>query len=261
MAKSIYGANEWGVDGKISCFGGCRNDCRYCYSKNRETKRFKRIEDWAKMKVRPADVYRVRKFLGTVMFPTNHDLVPEVFAECRIVLQYLLAAGNTVILVSKPHFQCIKPLVDTLGAYKERLIFRFTIGCTSQTLLNYWEPAAPSLSERIRCLRYAFEHGYRTSVSAEPVLDWDHLDDLVEKLAPITNESLWIGMMNFRSYFPTIKTNEDKLMHDSIKKGHTKEQLQSVFNRHKGNPLIRWKSSIAKILGIDACGKKVEGTV
>ena len=75
------------------------------------------------------------------------------------------------MVVSKPHLPCIETICSQMPAYKQQITFRFTVGLLDDDLRAFWEPGAPSFNERLASLRHAFEAGYQTSVSAEPLLE------------------------------------------------------------------------------------------
>ena len=68
-----------------------------------------------------------RQFSGVVMFPTTHDLTPEVLPVALTVLRNLLAAGNQVLIVSKPHRAVIRTICRECNGCKKQIQFRSTI--------------------------------------------------------------------------------------------------------------------------------------
>ena len=78
-------------------------------------------------------------------------------------VKQLLDNGNDVLIVSKPHLECIQRLC-TLPS--EHILFRFTIGAYDDDTLRFWEPGAPPYDERLASLKYAFDAGFKTSVNA-----------------------------------------------------------------------------------------------
>jgi hypothetical protein len=66
------------------------------------------------------------------------------------VLGKLLEAGNEVLIVSKPHLDCIRAICDEFesfrnildvfeGYHRYRMVFRFTIGACDDRILSLWE--------------------------------------------------------------------------------------------------------------------------
>jgi DNA repair photolyase len=172
MAK-ITGTKEWAV-ANVNCLIGCSNGCRYCYGKSM-ARRFGRVSpdaEWIKPRLRVEEVGRKRYLKsGTIMFPTTHDITPEFLEPCITVLKKLLEAGNRVLVVSKPHLACIERICKEFSQYKDRILFRFTIGAFDNDLLAFWEPGAPTFDERLACLKLAYDCGFQTNVSVEPMLD------------------------------------------------------------------------------------------
>jgi DNA repair photolyase len=168
-----------------------------------------------------------------------------------VVLEKLLKAGNKVLVVSKPHIQCITYICDQLGDYRDSILFRFTIGAMDNRVLSFWEPGAPSYEERKESLRYAFENGFQTSVSVEPMLDNEHIFDLVDDLSPYVTDAIWIGKMNQprRRIEITDEVVEAEVV--KIESGQTDERIIEIYESLKSSPLIKWKESIKKVVKID----------
>ena len=104
------------------------------------------LDEWANPQLRQKEVAKKRrKAKGRIMFPTSHDITPQFLDHCVTVLRKLLAAGNEVLIVTKPHLDCIERLCRELAEYREKIVFRFTIGAMDDELLRFWEPGAPAL--------------------------------------------------------------------------------------------------------------------
>ncbi|MHA1291122.1 MAG: radical SAM protein [Promethearchaeota archaeon] len=197
MTVKTKGTKEW-ADTNVNCYYGCSNNCRYCYARHYAL-RFKRIEkyeDWEKMKPNYKSIeknYRKRK--GRIMFPTSHDITSESFYNCTLVLRKLLKAGNNVLITTKPYLFAISNICNKFEEFKKQIQFRFTITSISDRILFFLEPKAPFFFERIASLKYAFNKGFKTSVSIEPYLDKD-LNPLIKEIAPYCSESIWIGKMS-----------------------------------------------------------------
>lgn len=248
MKPSKYGTFEWS-DKTINFITGCKNDCRYCYAKcmgiryNRNTS-----ENWKNEVVRENYLTKsISKYKGTVMFPSSHDITPEHLNESITMLKNILKSGNQVLIVSKPHLECIKRICESFMDYKDRILFRFTIGSTDSTILKYWEPNAPSFEERLECLRLAINSGYQTSISSEPLLD-RNVDDLINQLSPYVTDSIWIGKPNKLLYRTKINGWGDEetitRCHELLGWINDPEFIMGLYLRHKDNPLIRCKDSI-----------------
>ena len=160
--KPAHGTGEW-ASHNYNIQSGCRSGCKYCYAQCMAI-RFGRHTpaSWLTPEIIPSKVdQRVGRKTGRIMFPTSHDIDPSNMDECLTALVTMLAAGNDVLIVSKPHLECVKRLCRELQAYKRQITFRFTIGSACTATLKSWEPYAPPFSERLASLRHAFKAGYR----------------------------------------------------------------------------------------------------
>lgn len=247
VKKITSGTKEW-ADTNVNFAAGCTHDCRYCYAKGMAIRFQRCVPDnftdgmdpeyadfmkfwfttWRHMVVdndKVDKVYAKRK--GRIMLPSSHDLVPEYLEETLDVLAKLMLSGNSVLITTKPHMEVIKRICDSFQKYKEQIQFRFTITSLNDATLSYWEPGAPLITERIQALIYAFNAGYKTSLSIEPCLDEDPRD-LVSLLEPFVTESIWIGIMNHNGehVFNNVKT------------------IENWLKWFKGHKLIRFKDAV-----------------
>src|ERR1035438_2142774 len=132
MAKNSqhqWGTYEWSPH-TLNCITGCGNDCLYCYSKEMSI-RYNRSTpvSWSNEVVRPSDLEkRIKKCDARVMYPSSHDIRPEHLQENLQFLKNILEADNDVLIVSKPHLVCIKAICKQFDTYKDKIIFRFSIG-------------------------------------------------------------------------------------------------------------------------------------
>ena len=240
---------------------GCENDCIYCYAKSMAY-RFGQVKEgrWHEMIIRQKDVDQGRKLHnGIVGFPSSHDILPTNIDAYLNVLGKLLRSGNEVLVVSKPHLDCIKRICEASQFFKDKVLFRFTIGAMNDDILSYWEPNAPTYDERKTCLKYAFHWDFRTSVSMEPMLDSPNIKILVEDLLPFVTEDIWLGTMNHLS---RIKKGADKRLLselETIEAGQTPERLLTIDKIIENNPVIKWKTEALKIIeGAKERGKGAE---
>ncbi|MCZ7616361.1 MAG: hypothetical protein M5T52_23100 [Ignavibacteriaceae bacterium] len=226
-----------------------------CYAKDMSIKYKQTTKDnWERPVIRLNDVKKkISKWNESlVMFPSSHDITPNNIEEAMIVLRKILEADNEVLIVSKPHYDCIKRICDTFSEYKDKILFRFTIGSYDNDVLKFWEPNAPSPDERMKSLKYAFNCGYNTSVSCEPMMD-NKVDIVINAVKPFVTETIWIGKVNLM--WSRLKRNTN--MNDElVKKAKQLEQWQSdpnikmLYDKYKNDPMIRWKESIEKVVGI-----------
>lgn len=252
------GTRQWS-NKSINFQTGCEHNCLVCYAKDMSIK-YKQTtkNDWEKPVIRMNDVNKkIGKWNESlVMLPSSHDITPNNINEAMIVLRKILEADNEVLIVSKPHYDCIKRICDEFTDYKNKILFRFTIGSYDNDVLKFWEPNAPSVNERMNSLKYAFENGYETSVSCEPMMD-NRVDKVIDSVKPYVTETIWIGKVN--QMWSRLKRNTD--MNDKlVEKATQLEQWQSddnillLYEKYKNDPVIKWKDSIQKVV---AKSKKV----
>ncbi len=249
-----FGTKEWAMQ-NVNFINGCKNDCLYCYAKSMAI-RFgrKTPETWKIEEVKEDKIpKKFGKVDGITMFPSSHDISPENADYAINILEKLLKADNNVLVVSKPHLEVVQKICYHLQQYREQILFRFTIGSTSNETLKFWEPNAPSFEERLASLQYAFSHGYKTSVSCEPTLDGNTYE-LVQQLSPYVTDSIWIGLANRLK--GNLKLNghgnpETWEKADNLKKLQNKAWVYELADKLTDNPKIRWKDSCKKILQIE----------
>lgn len=244
------GTKEW-ADYNVNCIKGCWNNCRYCYAKIM-AKRFGRCTEatWKEMKINRSVINgNFRKYNGRVMFPSSHDIIdePHIKEACFIVIEKLLEAGNEVLITTKPKISVTKEIISKFCSYKTQFQFRFTVTSMDNELLSFWEPNAPSFEERFESLKYAYEKGFKTSVSVEPFLDYTP-QTLIHTLSPYITESIWLGPMN---YIPQNSIrNGDKQQYAEIRNKYKIDHLREIFKDLKDLPLIRFKDSMTIRLGM-----------
>lgn len=245
--KTVFGTKEW-AENSFNCCNGCAHNCRYCYAKKIAMRygRKKSSEDWQNEVITKKQTPRLN---GKIMFPTTHDITEITINEVIKHINNFLKNGNELLIVSKPHFNQIKKLIENIPMslfdnYKEKIMFRFSIGSTNNNVLKYWEPNAPEFEERLYCLQYVFEQGYQTSISSEPML-WIDQDALYNQTNEFITDSIWFGKLNNHSLF-----NEDKQFIEAIKINTSDKYIFDLYSKYKDNPKVKWKESIKKVVGL-----------
>jgi hypothetical protein len=197
-----------------------------------------------------------RRYQGTVMYPTTHDISPALANWTIQGLKNLLEAGNEVLVVSKPHLDVIARVCTELAQYKSKIMFRFTIGSSSSVILKWWEPGAPSFEERLMALEYAYSQGFRTSVSCEPLLEVqeEKVLALVSILSPFVTDSIWIGKLNQGA--ARLKHNgfADATHLEGLRRleaSQSDDRVKALYLRLRDDPLVKWKESIKAVVGLD----------
>lgn len=249
------GVYEW-ADESVNIQIGCEHNCRYCYARHRAVERFgycKSNEAWAQPVIDRRKVHKqYRKNYGTVMFPSTHDITPLNLHHCVEVITKLLGAGNSVLIVTKPHFRCVEKLCFELEPYdKNKILFRFTIGSMQDSVLRFWDPGAAKFAERLECLKYARGKGYRTSVSCEPFLD-RYPEVTFSACVDYITDSFWIGKLRFlatRCNLKNITSVEKQLFVDPLRRAMDDDRfILGLYEALKDNPLVRWKDSMREVI-------------
>lgn len=247
--KFLFGTKEW-APYNFNFMNGCSNDCSYCYAKEMAI-RFKRKtpETWKEEEPVSMKGRSFSKKNGKIMIPSSHDITPGNIGTALEVIGKLLHNGNDLLIVTKPHFSCIKSLIDEFAAYKSQIQFRFTIGSVSSDTLLKWEPGAPGFSERMKSLKYAYQNNFHTSVSVEPLLDED-IDALYSVIIPYVTGTIWVGKMNFpdRRVRMNEKINDIPIHVKSLIDAQCDNNIIAIWRKYKDNPKIEWKESIKKVI-------------
>ncbi len=187
------------------------------------------------------------------MFPTSHDILPSNLAQSVKVLEGMLAAGNRVLVVTKPWLACVKEMCEKLAPYRAQITFRFTIGSMNDQTLSFWEPGASCFKERLAALKHAHKAGFTTSVSCEPMLDVG-IVKLVESVRPFVTDHIWLGRANqlISHIGRNCPEDEDaKRMARELLDQQDDQYLRNLYARFKDDPMIRFKDSIKKVAGIE----------
>ena len=252
--KKVFGTAEWATK-TVNIINGCSHNCKYCYAKAMAI-RFKRktIENWQIEEVNLEKFKMKRgKTDGLVMFPSTHDITPTNISYSTEVLKNLIDAGNKVLIVTKPHFEVVKEICEKFQSNKESILFRFTIGSTDSETLKFWEVDAPDYNERKSCLVYAFNQGFSTSVSCEPMLDVK-TSKLVNELLPFVTDAIWIGKPNrllSRLKFNGENDEETLSRANKLIALQSDEYIISLYESFKDCKKVKWKESIKKIVDIE----------
>lgn len=249
--KSKTGVAEWAAY-SVNIQVGCEHNCLYCYARGMACQYGQCTrEQWPEPVIdqRKVDLPR-KKFAGVVMSPTTHDITPRNLSEYLCVLRKLLDAGNQVLIVSKPHLECIKIICEAYREYQKQILFRFTIGSPRDDVLKFWEPGAPSFGERMKCLREAYSAGFATSISCEPFLD-NHVVDLYHACAPFLTDSFWVGKMNkikHRVDFSKISEADHSKFVAPLLGLYETRNICELYQQLKDEPFIQWKDSVREVI-------------
>ncbi|MGO9014450.1 MAG: radical SAM protein [Dissulfurispiraceae bacterium] len=245
------GTKEWS-EHSVNIGRGCSHGCVYCYARSMALRfgRIKNRDDWALEVVDTAKVRQRRRAVsGITMFPTTHDISPMYLPHVVTVLQKILAAGNKVLIVSKPHLECIKELCARFGQYKGMMLFRFTIGTLNPEVSKFWEPGAPLPEERLQSLAYAYNGGFATSVSMEPMLLGRH--DAINTFAGVeqyVTETIWLGKMNKARQRVDISRPDLMEAVGKIESLQSDKEIKRLYDALRDHPKVQWKDSIKEVM-------------
>ena len=244
------GTAEWAEVTENIC-RGCANNCLYCYAAHSANR----------LKLRPRSEWHVEELTkraemrsypargGVVMFPSSHDITPFNLEAYVRVARLILAAGNRLLIVSKPRRECIWTLLSELRDYREQILFRFTIGTVCDHLSQFWEPGAPLPAERISCLAMAGGSGYRTWVSIEPMLAGPYgAMQVVEAVRVHVTDTIWIGKMNKARLRVDMTDSEKARAVVRLEAQQDDMDIIRLYRHYKDDPMIRWKDSIKAVV-------------
>jgi DNA repair photolyase len=268
------GTKEWS-EASLNVCVGCAHGCLYCYARANALRRgwIARGEDWTTERIRPENWIRRqrpcrRRVEGTVMLPTTHDLTPATLDACLLALELAVGFGNRVLVVTKPHLPIAQEVIRRLGnfflpEFRALIEFRVSLGSYRDPVLRFWEPHAPPAEERLACLAAFHAAGYRTSVSAEPLLSPPDAADLVAMAAARGAEEIWIGALNQirarTSWALAVGTDADRTRLEreiaDLEARQTPAAVRGVYDRLSRLPddvrrRIRWKDSYQRLLGM-----------
>lgn len=254
--KEAFGTREWASHNQ-NFISGCLHDCLYCYSKEMAI-RFKRKtpETWKVEELNERKLAApMKKYSGRVMFPSSHDITPQNLEHSVQFLKKLLEFGNDVLLVTKPHYECITRICTDFQKYRDKILLRFTIGSPDSRTLKLWEPTAPSFAERLKSLKAAYNKDFNTSISIEPILDKRAaIIRLVEKVEPFVSNAIWIGKPNFlirRLKMNGVTSTEILEKAATLERWCSNEEIMKLYSTLKSHRKVKWKESIKKVVGID----------
>ena len=244
------GTAEWAEVNENIC-QGCSHDCLYCYAAYNANRFHKRLRaEWAREELTKRAMitsYPARD--GVVMFPSSHDITPFNLEAYIRVARLILSKGNQLLIVSKPHYECVKQLLSELCGFRFQILFRFTIGTLDGPTSEFWEPGAPCPLERGSCLDSAYKAGFRTSVSIEPMLEGpEGAFAVVAASEPYVTDTIWIGKMNKIRLRVDMSKPENIAAVEKIKRQQRDTEILYLWRLLNDNPKIRWKDSIKEVL-------------
>jgi hypothetical protein len=99
-------------------------------------------------------------------------------------------------------------------------------------------------------LQLAFGSGFKTSVSVEPMLDAPNVIALFRRLAPFVTDSIWLGKLNRARACIWERPPEVEAAIQRIEENQTDDKIRGIYEVLKDEPLVRWKESVKKVIGL-----------
>ena len=178
---------------------GCSHGCTYCYAplvlhKDREIYHQSAEPRKGILEATKRQIERERITGQTIFLCFSCDPYPNGYDTTitREIIKLLKDTGNHVQILTK---DCITRDFDLLDGDDW---FGVTISCYKPELVEKAEPNAAPVMKRIQALHAARDHGIKTWVSFEPVLDAEDVLNLLK--TETTINKVKIGKMN---YFPS----------------------------------------------------------
>lgn len=230
---------------------GCSHQCLYCYAAHRANQFGKRKrDDWGReVLTKRAEIKTYPMREGVIMIPSSHDITPFNIDAFLRVTMLMLKAKNNLLIVSKPHLECVEKMCKAYREHKDQILFRFTIGTMDEETSKFWEPGAPPPSERLSSLKAAKDAGYKTSVSAEPLLGgFATAEGIAWATDPYITDTIWIGKMNKARLRVDMTVPEYRKAVLQIEDKQSDDEMMDLYTIMKGNPKIRWKDSIKAVV-------------
>ncbi|NVN90941.1 MAG: hypothetical protein HXX11_10095 [Desulfuromonadales bacterium] len=250
IKTSCTGTREWS-DVSHNIGSGCSHACLYCYAASYALSKgyIKTRAEWLNEKLTPRNIPTKA---GVIMFPTAHDISSYYLDSSLDAIEQMLVAGRDVVIVTKAHLECIKAICAKFTDYQDKIILRITIGSMDEKICSFWEPGAPKPSERLDALRYAYDQGYTTSVSMEPIL-LGVRDAIVtyEQVEPYVTEKIWIGKMNSPDTRVDMTVAENCRRVANIKVCQSDKEIFKLYEWLEDHDKVEWKDSIKKIVGLE----------
>lgn len=245
-----HGVYEW-ARYSYNIGTGCINDCRYCYAREIAVRTGQVTGEaaWRTEQVKPHKSAIHESVNAIVMFPSMHDISENYLPTYLETLRNLLEADNPVVIVTKPRLASIRAICEAFTQHKDNMLFRMTITSLDERHSRFWEPGAPLPDERVAALRYAYEAGFQTSVSVEPLLDTvTNAVTLYHSLTPFITEDIWFGKMNGVRNRIAIDNPQVANEVNTILRNQSDENILWLYRQLKNQPKIYWKDSIREVV-------------
>jgi len=254
IGKRLTGIQELAPLGCNITKHGCEYQCKYCWNNANCVWTHGLSPDKLGEEVIDLDKLNkaIEKKADSVLYPNTHDITPRHLPLHLTYIRKLLEVYPQVTIISKPNLESIKAICKAFPEYRGSITFLFTIGTLDDEIRKFWEPKAPSIPERLECLKYAHSQGFKTSVIAEPMLD-NNPDELVKRVKPFVTDVIWLG--NGKRMLQRVSCNghkdaETKARVRQLEAWQSEENTRALYQRLNVDPQVRWKETIQLIVGL-----------
>jgi DNA repair photolyase len=209
------------ADLAMDIYKGCTHGCIYCYATHYAGDGFYQAAAPRRDLIDRlrGDVAQLAPDCPEILLSFHGDVyqpAEDKLQLTRQALQLLRAADLPFTVLTKGGRRAIRDF-DILAGYPKAR-FGTTLIFTDQSAVDYWEPGAASVSDRIQAIKEAHSRGIPTWVSIEPVIDPGQAVKLVKMLHPVVDH--WkVGKINYH-----------KNIEDAVDWGRFRDEMTDLFN-------------------------------
>lgn len=244
MSK-LTGTKEWAKKNINLFTGNCENACIYCYAVANNW-RFGKAGEQVIKKDLLTHNFRKRDYV--TMYPSAHDIRMKDIGYHVQFLKNFLSSGSRLLIVTKADAECTAILGKELYDYRDQVEFRVTIGSANQHVLEFFEPNAPKVWDRLAALTIA-NSIFKTSLSIEPMLDTSP-KKILERFSDFVSGDIWIGKLNRSKYRIIANGYRYKLSRalELVKWQSDDNNILRIVEKLSKYPNVRWKDSIREVI-------------
>lgn len=178
----------------------CTHRCQYCYMQ-KLYRRYNKLQA-PKIDTNFSELQlQLEKFnpSGSIMMSTSHDPFMQNHKKVREVAIRILELLRSYPNVARHVRILTKGLIDkeAIEVMPSNVLIGFTISTLDERVQKMAEPFATTPQYRLNMLEELQNMGFKIWVSAEPMLKGMYL----HKLTHLKLSELWIGCLNYASYF------------------------------------------------------------
>jgi DNA repair photolyase len=226
----------------VSLYRGCSHGCTYCFAPDStKTTRERFLQPNPRkdaIKLLKADAAEMVDSgdKREILMSFTTDPYQPIEAEHHLTataIGVLINAGLPFTILTKGGIRSLVDL-EALQQAPELVRYGTTLTLNNETDRRKWEPNAAPTIERCKALRVMHDHGIRTWVSLEPLIDPDQTLYLIAITYPFVDEYR-LGTLNHAE-----KTLTDEQLVEYVRKAHT-------LLKHYGKKAV-WKKDLQPYL-------------